>query len=174
MCRRRIVRTVDLVHRRREEAMGMTRRLGCLTVLATVTVVLVACESGATGEKAGGGAAPVTLRIGTADKVGRPAGYAIQEFVRQASALSGGRLSANPSEAAEEGADDWDQAVARMVVGGQLDLGTIPARARDTEGVASLCALHAPFLVTSDALVGQIVTSDLASELLAGLDTAGE
>jgi hypothetical protein len=49
----------------------------------------------------------------------------------------------------------------------------IPARAWDTEGVTSLRALHAPFLVTSDELVAEIVDGELADELLAGLEDVG-
>jgi TRAP-type C4-dicarboxylate transport system substrate-binding protein len=60
-----------------------------------------------------------------------------------------------------------------MVQNGQLDLGMIPARAWDTEGVTSLRALQAPFLVTSDELADRLVVSDLANELMSGLDKAG-
>jgi TRAP-type C4-dicarboxylate transport system substrate-binding protein len=57
-----------------------------------------------------------------------------------------------------------------MAVSGELDMALVPARAWDTEGVTSLRALHAPFLVTSEELVEQVVTSELAGEMLAGLD----
>ena len=56
---------------------------------------------------------------------------------------------------------------------GRLDMGMIPARAWDTEKVTSLRALQAPFLVNSDALAKQVVTADMAGEMLAGLDRAG-
>ncbi len=60
-----------------------------------------------------------------------------------------------------------------MVSSGELDLGVIPARAWDTEGVTSLRAVHAPFLVSSQALMAKIAQGELASELLSGLDEAG-
>jgi TRAP-type C4-dicarboxylate transport system substrate-binding protein len=63
--------------------------------------------------------------------------------------------------------------VARKVVAGELDLAMVPSRAWDTEGVTTLRALNAPFLVTSDELLDRVVTSDLAEEMLAGLDDAG-
>ncbi len=71
-------------------------------------------------------------------------------------------------------AGDWDQVVARMVVAGdELDMGMIPTRAWDTEGVQSMRALQTPFLVTSNALAAAVATSDLAPEMLAGLSAAG-
>ncbi|HYZ29543.1 MAG TPA: TRAP transporter substrate-binding protein DctP, partial [Thermoleophilaceae bacterium] len=126
------------------------------------------------GDKAGGSGGPVTLRVGTDDTPGRPSGAAIEEFARQARRLSGGRIRIKPVfQAAGKPATAWDQRVARMVMDGRLDMGVIPARAWDTEGVTSLRALHAPFLVTSDELVRKIVKSDVAGEMLAGLDKAG-
>ncbi len=121
-------------------------------------------------DKAGGEAAPITLSIGTDDAPGRPAADQIEEFVRQVDELSHGDLQVEPRwQAGGEGNADWDQVVARMVVDGELDLAMVPARAWDTEGVTTLRALDAPFLVTSDALVADIVTGDLAGDLLAGL-----
>jgi C4-dicarboxylate-binding protein DctP len=52
-------------------------------------------------------------------------------------------------------------------------MGMIPARAWDTEGVTWLRALQAPFLITSNDLVGQVVKADMAKEMLSGLDKAG-
>jgi TRAP-type C4-dicarboxylate transport system substrate-binding protein len=60
-----------------------------------------------------------------------------------------------------------------MVVSGELDLGMIPTRAWDTEGVTSLRAIQAPFLITSNDMISGVVTSDLADDMLAGLDQAG-
>jgi TRAP-type C4-dicarboxylate transport system substrate-binding protein len=60
-----------------------------------------------------------------------------------------------------------------MVTTGDLDMGVIPARAWDTEGVTTLRALHAPFLVTSEPQLARISRDPVAGELLAGLDRAG-
>jgi TRAP-type C4-dicarboxylate transport system substrate-binding protein len=89
--------------------------------------------------------------------------------------LSGGKLLIYPVWEAQ-GADvqQWDQVVARMLKDRKLDLAMIPSRAWDTEGVTTLRALNAPFLVTSDALADKIVTDkDMSAELMAGLDKAG-
>jgi TRAP-type C4-dicarboxylate transport system substrate-binding protein len=66
-----------------------------------------------------------------------------------------------------------DQKVAALVQKGKLDLGLIPARAWDGLGVTSLLALQAPFLVSSEELVEQVVQGEPAAEMLAGLDEAG-
>ncbi|MEO5704676.1 MAG: hypothetical protein ABIZ52_02340, partial [Candidatus Limnocylindrales bacterium] len=44
------------------------------------------------GTKAGPGAAPVTLRIGTKDGPDKPAGIQITEYVKRVDALSGGSI----------------------------------------------------------------------------------
>ena len=143
--------------------------------LVAVAVLTAACGGdGGESTKAGGSGAPVTLRIGTDDMRGRPAADQIEEFARLVEDRSDSRLRIEPVwRAAGEAADDWDQVVARRVADGELDMGMIPARAWDTEDVTTLRALNAPMLVTSDELVTEIVTGDLADEMLAGLDEAG-
>lgn len=117
----------------------------------------------------------MTLRIGTDDNPGRPAAEQIEEFGRRVSELSEGRIRIEPvwHAAGPRGVRDWDQRVARKVVAGELDLGLIPARAWDTEGVTTLRALHAPLLVASDELLERVLTSELADTMLAGLKPAG-
>jgi TRAP-type C4-dicarboxylate transport system substrate-binding protein len=144
----------------------------CATLIALAAAGCAADKGGST--KAGGSGPPVVLRIGTADFPGRPAADAIQEFARQVDQLSKGKLQIEPVwRAAGEDVEDWDQRVARKVVSAELGMGLIPTRAWDTEGVTSMRALQAPFLVTSDKLVDSIVVGDLATQMLAGLDTIG-
>lgn len=118
----------------------------------------------------------VTLRIGTNDPADAPdVPLMLSEFARQVDELSSGSMQVEPvwRAAGEPAPDDWDQAVARMVVSGELDLGLIPAAAWDTEGVTTLRALNAPFLVDSDALVADVVSGPLGGELLGGLEDIG-
>jgi TRAP-type C4-dicarboxylate transport system substrate-binding protein len=129
--------------------------------------------TGSAPSKAGGASPPLTLRIGTNDEPGRPAARAIEEFARQVTTLSHGRIRIDPVYQVAGDSPSWDQVVARQVINGQLDMGMIPARAWDTEKVTSLRPLQAPFLVDSDGLLKQVVTADLAGEMLAGLDRAG-
>ena len=141
----------------------MTGRVRAYQVVALAAVVALAGCTGTTGgTKAGGQATPVILRIGTDDFQGRPAADQIEEFARQVEELSDGAVRIEPvwNAAGDTGEDDWDQKVARMVVAGELDMGLIPARAWDTEGVTSLRALNAPFLITSDELAAEVASSE--------------
>lgn len=114
------------------------------------------------------------LRIATDDEPGRPAADQIEEFSRQVKERSGGQLLIEPVwKAVGEDKDDWDQAVARRVIAGDFDMGLIPARAWDTEGVDSFAALHAPFLVTSNALLAKVAEPAIADEMLSDLDKVG-
>lgn len=150
-------------------------RFGQRAGAVVVTLAVIAgCGGGSGSSKAGGVPPPVTLRIGTDDSPGRPSADAISEFARLVEQRSSGALRIEPVWHAD-GTDqrNWDQLVARMVVAGQLDMGVIPTRAWDTEGVTSLRALNAPFLVTSADLVNHIVTGDIANTMLSGLDQSG-
>lgn len=140
-----------------------------VSILATAT----GCATTA-ADKAGGGVAdPIVLTIGTDDNPGRPSGQQIEHFASRVAELSDGGLRIEPRWRAAGVVPDWDQEVARMVAAGDLDLGLVPSRAFDTEGVTSLTALNAPFLITSDALVADVIRSDLADDLMSGLGTAG-
>jgi TRAP-type C4-dicarboxylate transport system substrate-binding protein len=157
------------------EMRGTTQTICLFAPLLAAALLLSAACSGDGGTKAGGSEAATTLRIGTNDNPGRLSADQILEFGRRVEEASDGKLRIEPVwHAAGEGDQRaWDQRVARKVVRGELDLGLIPARAWDTEGVTTLRALHAPFLVTSDALLARVLTSDLAGRMLAGLDRAG-
>ena len=63
--------------------------------------------------------------------------------------------------------------MAGLVQSGKLASALIPARAWDELGVTSLQALQAPFLVSTEELLEQIVQGEPAEEMLAGLDKAG-
>jgi len=141
-----------------------------VAIVAAVASALVGCTNDDGSTKAGGGSSPVTLRIGTNEGPGVPEADQIEEFARQVESLSEGRLIIEPVWEAAGNVDDREQVVARMVVGGELDMGLIPARAWDTEGVKSLRALQTPFLVTSDELVAAVITSDMATVMLGGLE----
>jgi TRAP-type C4-dicarboxylate transport system substrate-binding protein len=152
-----------------------TRRIGRPTAVAgLVLTVLAIAGCGGGGTKAGGtsGGGPLTLRMVADDRAGRPTANAIEEFARQVRQLSGGTIVVTQARQPEGNVPNWDQRDARLIESGKLELGLIPARAWDTEGVTSLRALNAPFLVTSDTLLDQIVSAPLAAELMSGLGPA--
>jgi TRAP-type C4-dicarboxylate transport system substrate-binding protein len=151
-----------------------------------MALAVTACDGTADGDgasaaatqaadKAGAIPAPVTLRLGTEGDEGTPVAEQIKVFADLVGELSGGMVVIQPVWKAngDDNQHGWDQAVARKVVAGDLDMGMIPARAWDTEGVSTMRALHAPFLVTTDELSAAIATSDLADEMLAGLEAIG-
>jgi TRAP-type C4-dicarboxylate transport system substrate-binding protein len=147
-------------------------------VLATSVLLITGCgDSG--GTKAGGASSPVTLRLATPDPPSAPSHSQIEHFAQEVETRSGGRLQIEPvygAASTELGGGvrpDWDQVTGRRVVSGELEMGLIPARAWDTEGVTSLQALQAPFLIDSDALMTRVVSGATAGDLLSGLDAAG-
>ncbi|TCC50554.1 hypothetical protein E0H73_41570 [Kribbella pittospori] len=157
--------------------MNPRRRLGIFTLALALLGAGVACSNDAPETKAAeADAGPVTIQIGTADDdPDSPGGIAIMKLVELVRSGSDGNLLLYPVwQASGPESVEWDQKIARMVKEKQLGMGMVPARAWDTEGVSTFRALNAPFLVTSDALADRIVTSsDLATELMSGLEKAG-
>jgi TRAP-type C4-dicarboxylate transport system substrate-binding protein len=141
--------------------------------IGALVVATTGCAAADAGGKAGGNDGPIVLRIGTDDFQARPASDQIEEFVRAVADLSDGSIQIEPVWHAAGDGPDWDQRVGRMVVSGELDLGNIPARTWDSEGVATLRALNNPFMVTNDDMVAAIVSSPIADDLLEGLEVVG-
>lgn len=163
------------------------KALPALTAAVALTLV-AACSTGTTPQpaaQADGADSPadpttssneaeVTLRIGTDDNPGVPSADQIQEFARQVAELSEGRIEIEPVwSAAGAGRADWDQEVARLAVSGDLELALVPSRAWDTEGVETLRPLNAPFLIDSHELLAAVLTNDVVTEMLSGLESAG-
>lgn len=114
------------------------------------------------------------LRIGTQDDGNVPTRGQIEEFARQVRERSGGYLVIEPVFRAGGGeVRAWDQLVAHRVMSGDLEMAVIPARTWDTEGVLSFRALSAPFLVTSSAVIKEVVKPEFAQGMLAGLKDVG-
>ena len=67
----------------------------------------------------------------------------------------------------------FEPVVAQQAIDGDLDLALVAARAWDTVGVRTLSPLQAPFLVTSDELMAQVVADPIQDDLLAGLPEVG-
>ena len=153
--------------------MRITTRHIAFLAAVLLACVLGACSGDDESTKAGGSEGPVTLRIGTDDVPGKPASDQIEEFARRVERLSDGSIRIKPVWHAAGDGPGWDRRVARMVTSGELDMGLIPTRSWDTASVKSLRALNAPFLITSDELVAEVVSGELADELMSGLDEAG-
>jgi TRAP-type C4-dicarboxylate transport system substrate-binding protein len=156
-----------------------TRRLTALTLGAALALaVLTGCATSHRvrgADKAGGSDAPLVLRLGDVDAEDDPITTPVLEyFGDQVAKLSGGTLRVRVIyDAAGHERPDVEAQVARKVRDGRFDLGWIGAAAWDELGVMSFQALHAPFLVTDDALLDRVATGPLAGTMLAGLRRAG-
>ena len=136
--------------------MRYTGTMRSATLLATA-VLLAGCGGDTSGI--------VRLRAATE----RTPAQALEEFAREAERLSGGGIRVEP----EFDVTGSAQGIAAKVASGELELAMVPAESFDAEGIKGLRALHAPFLVTTDALLARIALSPLAGEMLAELDDAG-
>jgi TRAP-type C4-dicarboxylate transport system substrate-binding protein len=156
----------------------MKTRNVLFSVVATVALLAFAAACGGGSDKSGGDAPTTTLRLATMEGQGVPYTDTVEEFARQVEELSDGSLRI---QVVWNGAVELlggygpraEQDVAGLVQSGKLASALIPTRAWDELGVTSLQALQAPFLVSNEKLVEEIVQSKLAEEMLAGLDKAG-
>jgi TRAP-type C4-dicarboxylate transport system substrate-binding protein len=159
MCKERIIRT----------------RLGLFAAFAALA--LAACGDGnqaSSGgdDKAGGSADPVVLTMAnTADSF--RFSPAIQYFVDRVEELSGGSLRIEAHHEWGNFADDAEQQVVRAVAAGDADLAGVGTRVLDTLGVSSFRALSAPMLIDSYPLQEAVIASEIARDMLDGLDEAG-
>jgi TRAP-type C4-dicarboxylate transport system substrate-binding protein len=113
----------------------------------------------------------LTLTLGVADARGRPDTPVVEHFAEQVGELSDGALSIEIEWAA--GGDASEQGVVERVETGSLDLGWTATRVWDTFGVPSFQALQAPFLITDHAVLHDVLSDPIASDMLAGLEEAG-
>ena len=154
--------------------MGRHVRWATMAVLAAMVVASCGGDDGGSAKADPEPDAPeVTLTLGTVDPPGRPASDDVKEFAAQVEALSDGRIAVEIDWDHGQGQPHRSEYLGEQVRAGALDLGLVPAGTWDALGVTSFQALQAPFLVTSDALVEEIVTGDLADRLASGLDDAG-
>jgi TRAP-type C4-dicarboxylate transport system substrate-binding protein len=94
-------------------------------------------------------------------------------FAREAARRSGGTLEISLRSNLYGEAATNEQNVIRDLVAGRLDLAWDPTRAWDLEGVTSLRALQAPFLVDNFPLLEKVITGPLADDLLGGSRAKG-
>lgn len=149
----------------------VTKLIGTALIAGTAT----ACGSTpeAAVNPAGATGVPVVLQIGTNDFPGRPAADQIQDLADRVSELSDDTIRLEPTWRVGIDEHDWDQHVARELISGALDLAIVPSRAWPELGATRLQVLDAPFLIDSDPLMDQVVTSDLAQEVLSDLEDVG-
>ncbi len=148
-----------------------------LTGVALMLVATACAGSSGSGSGSTGGAPAkrLVLRLGTDDDALAPSAEQITHFAREVAARSHGTVTVEPVwHAAGIGVPHWDQAVAKLVIGGKLDLAMVPTRAWDDLGVTSLRALNTPFLITTDTLTARVLgDGKLTRQLVSGLPAVG-
>ncbi len=139
-------------------------------VAVGAAVALTAVAAGCAGDdRAGGKPEPTALTLTMANGGHRP--EELQPFADEVARLSGGKMRI-------EFRDRWlgwpwrrpESAVIRDVAAGKADLGWVGSRAWDDVGVSSFNALHAPLLVDSYALQGEVLESGIPGEMLKALE----
>lgn len=151
----------------------MAGRLRWVATAAVAAITAVGCGGDDTGSTSADDLPErptMTLSLGTVDPPGRPASDDVKEFAAQVESLSDGRITVKIDWNVGEGEPHPYEYLAEQVRSGAHDLGLVPAGTWTALGVTSLQALQAPFLVTSEALVDEIVTGELANRMLAGLE----
>ena len=150
---------------------------GAITVVLSA-LLAAACSSA--GEEPSPAQPPtsetIVLRLGTADPLGRPDTPVVAGFANAVEDLSDGsmRIEVVWEAAGLSGSPSGgEQGVVGLVQDGELDLGWVGARVWDTMGVTSFQALQAPFLITDQELLTEVLASPMAGEMMAGLDEAG-
>jgi TRAP-type C4-dicarboxylate transport system substrate-binding protein len=148
------------------------RRLvaGMITTLSVLATA--ACSTGAPADRAGG--ETVTLKLGTIDHV-NPDGqsFGVQAFVDNIPKVSDGRLKVEVVEEYGDGAPTADADLVKAIADGKLDGGWVGTRGFGAAGVHGLEAFEAPMVITTYAAQKALVSSDVATQALASLDTSG-
>ena len=142
---------------------------------AAAALMVTGCSGFSSGgDKSGGEATPVTLRLGTIEGAGAPYADEVEMFASAVETLSEGSIDVEIAwEVPGQYTGESDRTMARMVRDGEFDLAVVPTRVWDQLDVDSFQALQAPFVVDNLGLLNQIAGSDVATEMLAGLDSIG-
>ena len=148
---------------------GGTAVIGCLLAGG-----LAACSApSAQTDRAGGDT--VVLHLATSDGEGvAPATYdGPMEFVDALDEVSGGRLKVDLTWGFASGAADAETQLVEAIASGEVDGGWPATRAFARAGIEGLEAVEAPMLLTSEAAVEELVSGDIAGDVLAQLDGTG-
>jgi TRAP-type C4-dicarboxylate transport system substrate-binding protein len=151
------------------------RRIAAAVALGALPLVAPAC-AGAPGKS--GGRESVELRLAVPEYRGKPAARIAERFAKRVEALSHGSMRVSiaywPSRFAPTTATRLVQASAVAAVrSNAVQLGVVPASAFRDQGVRSLDALQAPFVIASYALAARTARSPVATRLQAGLAGVG-
>lgn len=121
------------------------------------------------GSSTGDAAAEVTLRLGYVTTPEHPYGQAIDAYVEQVEADTGGALQIETLPSYPGG----DVPLLEDVRGGAVEMASVSTATWGSQGVSAFDALQTPFLITNYALEREVLTSDVASEMLEATSDIG-
>ena len=119
------------------------------------------------------GAAPgaeVTLRLGYVTPAAHPYGVAIDQFVKDVTDVSGGKVAITTLPVYGGGND---LQLLNDVRGGSVEMGSISTAVWGTQGVTSFDALQAPFLITRYDLEREVIAGEIGAQMLEGVAELG-
>lgn len=144
---------------------------GVVAIAATVTFAVAGC--GGTGDdRAGGKGSTKAVTLTLANPLPQP--DELRPFVDEVERISDGKIEIRFR-------NEWlgwpwrrgEAALIRDVAAGKADLGWVGSRAWDDVGVTSFDALHAPLVVDSYELEGEVLAAGVADELVEGVEALG-
>ena len=151
---------------------GRALRLLGPVAAGLATIFLAAGCSAPPGLSPAGFAEPSSrLTLGVGDSKGPYSWTLAEEFARRVDAATDGTVQVDVTMGEEVRA--WNQELARRAMTGDLDLALVPAQAWDELGVSSVEALYVPFLVRDEEHLDAVATSDVADDLMAGIEGSG-
>jgi TRAP-type transport system periplasmic protein len=144
-------------------------RAGVVAVAALTLMLFAACrsESNKAGGQSGRKSVVLTLANGNGEQ------SELKPFIDEVARLSGGAIRIELRSNWRRGQVAYENGLIRDVNAGKADLGWAGSRAWDSLGVNSFRALHAPLLVDSYALEGQVVRTPVVTEMLRSLRQIG-
>jgi len=117
----------------------------------------------------------ITLRFAVSDGEGHPQidNY-VHEFVDQVHTLSQGKITIEIVWDAGGGTfDGYEKGTLQRVLQGKYDLGLVASRTWDSEAITNFQALHAPFLITNNALAEAVASGAIGKRMLDSLSAVG-
>ena len=165
----RIQAGVGLVQSGPAGGMRFRHKLATLGV-AAAALCLITSGCGGSVDKAGG-AVPEPTR--TLRLLNPRFGFEVDPFVDEVAKLSAGALVVEQGEQFEAGSPDSDVEAIKAVQAGGTDLAVVPVRAFGLMGTRSFDALIAPMGIDSMSLQQQVLTSDIAADMVSGVEGLG-
>ena len=143
-----------------------TWRLAIPAGVLVLALALAACnndsgdsETGATGT---GGESEVTLELGYVTTATHPYGIAVDHFVEQVDEASNGEIEIQSRPQYPGG----DVPLLEDVKSGKVELATVSTATWSSQDATAFEALQAPFLITNYPLEREVITGDIAREML--------